>query len=181
MGVLKFFGLKRIDKEKKEDEVKKMTITKLNRSIYQERIDFLKDKLERVRQKHQELMLEDQIDDLERDLEPEDEEPQTNLSDFAANPEDTMMSSILNLGTQALINRKNVPPSTNPVVSSPDSGGVRTYTDEELNNIIAATPKDVISQIKGLPDAMLTQILKNQYKDADDNTISRAIPLIRKN
>lgn len=179
MGIFSFLRQKSAVSDKKQEEVKKTQITKLTKSIYDQRIDFLKDKLERIKQKHQALILEDQIADLEDDM--EDDNTPDDLLDGTSSPqptEDTLMSNILNFGTQALMNRK-ASPSNAGNVSPLSNSALRTYSDEEIKSIIANTPPDVLKQIKGLPDGMLKNILRNQYKDADDITIYAAIPLIK--
>lgn len=176
MGLLGFFRQKKALSEKKQEEVQKQQITKLKKNIYQQRIDFLKDKLEHLKQRHEELILEDQIADLEEDLEGNDEieeNPQTNINDFA-NP-DAMFNNLISLGAQALANRKN----SAPVVNAPPTSSKRTYSDEEISAIISKTPKETLLKLKDLNETILANVIRQQYPDADDISISKTIPLIK--
>lgn len=178
MGFFTLFRQKKAISEKKEEEVKKQQITKLTKSIYDQRIDFLKDKLERLKQKQQEFILTDQIEELEEDMADEPEDIVEEVTQGGDGTE-SLINNLVNMGTQALINRRGQNQSAPSTSSKSPPTGVRTYTDDEITLIVGNTPKDVIAQIKGLPDLALTNIIKNQYKDADDTTIAKAILKIR--
>lgn len=178
MGIFNFFKTKKARIEAKEEETQKTVITKLKKNIYNQRINYLKDKLEHLKQRHEELILEDQINDLEEDLNGKDEEENENpLNNI--NPEDTMFNNLISLGVSAMNNRQNVVSKPPPTQTTLSPNVKKIYTDDEISLIIANTPKETLQQIKGLPDAMLKNIINNKYPDADDISIQKTIQIIR--
>lgn len=171
------FKKKKAEKhELTEDDRDKSAITNLERTIRKQRIDYLKRRLEQMKQVQEEQLLEQQLQDLEYDTygdEDEDENPAELVEQAQNNPEALFTNLLMNAFT------KNRAPPGSPA-PPPNPSTLKDYSDDEINAILQQTGPAAIAQLKILSDEKLINLIRQKYPDASDASIMRTIELLRK-
>lgn len=175
-----------------DDENETAQIKRLQNSIRKQRIQYLKEKLQRIKDLQEEQQLKEQVDDLEDDMAAAEEEndDQEDQSTQAANllsgsPEDALMSLLIN----AVMKNQSpgaagAPTLSQPTLySAPAAPEKKIWTDDELRALKARVPAQYLDAARKMKDDELLEMARIRYPDvfnqASDDSIARAIRILR--
>lgn len=155
-----------------EEERDRSQISQLENSIRKQRIKFLREKLERLKQAQEVEQLEEQVAETEAELngDDDDEEPE------GINADAMFMQLIAGIfgGRQAIA--QNAPPTNNPVAK-------KTLNDDELRTFRDKVPPAYLKKAKKMSDDELIDFVSAHRPEFlieyDDDTIKRALKILK--
>lgn len=159
-----------------DEDRERSSIKILEKQIRQQRIDFLKAKLERMKSLQEEAMLEEQVADLEDQFYDQDEEPQAASKEEGANPDAMLMQ----LFGQVLQGRQQQQAPTQTTLQPPQ----KLHLDNtQLQELLKKIPSPLLKTLKKKKDEEIIQLARSyapEYVDRmDEDTLNRAIALIK--
>lgn len=178
MGIFSIFGRKKrvfsATKELKSldempEEALNGEIRKQETLIRKQRLKYLQDKLQRLREREAEEILEEQIADLEDETE---EEPETRgISPMESSPEmliTTLLAGLMKKNTQG----------SPPAQSLAQSPVMAFYDDNRLRELKAGLPPEYVNYFKKLTIEQKAQAVAQYMPGADASTINKAIAIM---
>jgi len=156
-----------------DEERDKSHIARLNNQIRKQRIDYLKEKLQRMKQLQEEEMLEEQVQELERDFYADDDENDTIEQADITNP-DALVSSLL---LRVLSGNQQPAASARPTLQ-------RTNLDDtQIRSYKSQIPDAILKKAKKMNDEELLQLVRSYnpsiLEQYDDDTIARAMKILK--
>ena len=180
-----FLGLFSSDARRREQQLEKWELEKQflqdkheAKLRYEERrkdVEFLqiqkKAELENIKldyeiRKHQQLIEEDFGEEID-EAEPQEDKLLSNI-----------FSQIMsNQNKQQSLDTFNAPGLANDFQNSPVADS--QMSDREINNLIDNVDKKYIDMARKMPNSVIKSFIKKQYPDIDEQTINRAITILR--
>ena len=181
MGLLEFFKSTKKPKasaiyteEGEEEQVKR--VNKLRKQLSRGRLDIYERRLEALHRQQEEMRLRAEIQEMEQQLSEFDDEDEDSTSDDGMNPDALMMGLF-----SSMITKNNSPANTG--VTAPSSAAVQevkiSYTDEQIREIKGQIPKAYLKMSKTFTDEQLSDFILKKYPNLDDDTIIRAVGILR--
>lgn len=186
---LRFWRDKREDNGRlfSDEERSRSAITRVQHAIQRERLDFLRAKLARMKAKHEEMLLEDELADMEEGIygtESDDgkqENPQAPFNALGAMDEpDALLAQMF---MQILSANQPKPAMGGNTQERSQRGERKTLTDDELRAYKEKIPATYLKRAKKMSDEQLIEFV-GSYKpefiaEYDDDTIQRACKILK--
>ena len=156
-----------------EDDRDRSHISRLEGQIRKQRIDFLKEKLQRMKQVQEEEMLESQVSDLESDIYGEEEEEMDNASGDKFSP-DSILTSMFVRAMQ------------NPQKEAVDGAtkGRINLSNEQIEEYKKKVPDHILKRARKMNDEEMLTFVRGYnpsiLENYDDDTIRRALDILRR-
>lgn len=168
MGFLDWFKRKEHPGHILDDEDRKIGVeTRQMRSLAKREKEKLELERERLNHEIEMMRMRAELEELQADLYGDEEDEQ---------PEGTSNEALLASVLMPMLTRQQAPPPP----PAPVMPAKRTYSDAEISALLGAIPKNLRKVVKKLPDEALIARAQQYAPDADENTISRALEMIRK-
>jgi hypothetical protein len=183
LGFWSFFRGKRAKKPKNGSEMAESDpdLKNLERSIRKTRAEIYRRRLEEIQAKQEEILLEEEIQRAEAQLndfeDDEDDDDGVNPADAVMNP-DRLLMGLLN---KILSKPSLTPPSVAAAVppSPPAQTAKISYTDDQIRQFKKQIPTSYQKQIFKMPDDEIVSALLDRFPDLDNDTIKRAVPILK--
>jgi len=175
MGLFDFWKKENSVEKEYSEIAQKSKVTRLSNEIQSITLKAKERQLRRLKQKLEEREMQAQIEEMEEELYGDDDEEEDNPSSLMQSPEALLMSIIANATL------KNNQPATvqTPILNNnSDVAGVK-ITDEEIREFKKKLPKAALKYFKNLTDEELEAQIKAKMPHIDDNTIDRAVIILR--
>lgn len=150
-------------------------IDDIEQKINAERRLMLKQRLARLKNLREEEKLRQEEADLETELGEYEEDDEEEAQTMPETPEALMMTLI----NSALAGKKSSSEKQNTLVSSSSLPASPKISDEELKSLKTQIPKTYLKIAKKMNDEQLSNQIKKQIGEVDEETIKRAIKIIR--
>lgn len=180
MGLFNFWKKENSVERDYSEAATKAKVTRLSNDIQNITLKAKERQLRRLKQKLEEREMEAEIAELEAELYGEEEESEESPMALMQSPEALLMSII----SQAALKRQSPAAETtsnafnsNPLSTS-SAAGVK-ITDEEIRQFKSKLPKAALKYLKKSTDEELEAQIKSRLPNIDDDTIDRAIIILR--
>jgi len=165
----KFFKKKRSQNNPYEfsnEDREAAEVAALEKTIKRQRLRRMKDTLQHLQEVEEEQALQERISRLEEKLYDDDD----------ANPEDILNPEMLvmNLITNFMQKKGGAPAPIQQNTFSPPE-----ITTEQIREMKNKLPAESLKQLKNMPTDELCSVLLDKFPQADDNTIKKAVQVIK--
>lgn len=182
MGFFDLFNKKRGKKEKKSedfDEDNGADIKRLENSIRKSRNEIYKRRLERLKEEQERILLEEEIAEAESQLAEFENQGEGDAGldskDFL-NPDLLITTLLMNFFKKSQDAPQTPSPQPSQITQTPQK---TKYTDDELRQIKAKIPGSYLKEIKSMGDDEITYVLMERFPNVDDDTIKRAVLILK--
>jgi hypothetical protein len=163
-----------------EEEADRSRIARLEKAIRENRIKFLRDKLERIKTKYEERDLNEQITEMEDDFyddEDDDEIGPDDLAALALNDPDTQLKLLF-------VNALKAGQKKNPPAGQAAQEPTQYHlSDEQIRQMKARIPQNELKVMRKLKPEQLVEYVRLHHPDVieqlDEDTQRRAMLIIQ--
>lgn len=166
-----------IERDLIEERLDKAKITRIQNNIRKERIRYLEQRYEELRSRQEQEIWERKISDLEDDLD-DGEDDENPIEQIPETPE----ALLVGLLAKVLQNKDAANPI--PAASQPPAAGIKvSVSDAQLRELKNRIPGSWMARLRKMSDEELLTTartyLPDQFEQADDDTIARAMIILR--
>ena len=182
MGMFNFW--KKQSKSTITDEQRQSSIEtrRLNSELKQLRTEYEKQKLreqyelESLRMQEDKLKLQQKISELKQDLEPEEYEEEDEEEELSLEKvlQMVLMQKLIPQGSETVTAQNVITPNSPQTVSEP-----LILSDDEIKDYLRTLSKQQLKQAKLMPNSVLSKLIKTQLPSIEDDTLNRAITLLK--